>query len=88
MDKVVRDCIEGWFTKPMGEVTLEEAKALIDGCQVTAAGFVWLHRDHTLKQIRKALRVNDAFQKVLDNPEAAKALEHPALQPLLAEASD
>ena len=51
-------------------------------------GFVWMHRDHTLKQIWKAERVNDAFQKVLDNPEAAKALEHPALQPLLAEASD
>jgi len=88
MDRIFRDNVEGWWTKPMGEVTLEDAKALIDSCQVTAAGFIWLHRDHTLKQIRKALRVNDAFQKVLDNPEAAKALQHPALKPLLAEAAD
>jgi hypothetical protein len=32
--------------------------------------------------------VNTAFQQVLDHPEAADALQHPALQPLLDEAAD
>jgi hypothetical protein len=32
--------------------------------------------------------VNTAFQEVLDHPEAAEALKHPALQPLLDEAGD
>jgi hypothetical protein len=40
----------------------------------------------TVKEIRKAQRVSAAFQQVLDHPQAA--LQHPALQPLLEEASD
>src|SRR5262245_58303516 len=88
LDKVFRDNVEGYLTKPMVEITAEDVKNVIDAHQVSASGFVWMHSAHTLKQIRKALQLNDAFQKVLDNPEAAKALEHPALQPLLAEAAD
>jgi hypothetical protein len=42
----------------------------------------------TVKEIRKAQRVNAAFQRVLDHPQAAEALQHPALQPLLDEAAD
>ena len=42
----------------------------------------------TVKEIRKAERVNRAFQQVLDDPEAAEALQHPALKPLLDEAAD
>ncbi len=42
----------------------------------------------TVKEIRKAQRVNSAFQKVLDHPQAAEILQHPALQPLLDEAGD
>jgi hypothetical protein len=42
----------------------------------------------TVKEIRKALRVNKAFQQVLDDPEAATALQQPALKPLLDEAAD
>jgi hypothetical protein len=41
-----------------------------------------------VKEIRKALRVNAAFQEVLDNPAAGDALQQPALQPLLDEAAD
>ena len=37
----------------------------------------------TVKEVRKALRVNAAFQEVLDDPAAGDALEHPALKPLL-----
>ena len=42
----------------------------------------------TVKEIRKAQRVNTAFQQVLDHPDAAEALQHPALKPLLDEAAD
>jgi hypothetical protein len=42
----------------------------------------------TAKEVRKALRVQKAFQSVLDHPDAAAALAHPALKALLDEASD
>ena len=42
----------------------------------------------TVKEIRKAQRVNSAFQQVLDDPQAAELLQHPAMQPLLDEAAD
>ena len=42
----------------------------------------------TVKEIRKAQRVNAAFQRVLDHPQAAEILQHPAMQPLLDEAGD
>ena len=41
----------------------------------------------SVQEIRKALRVQQAFQQVLDDPEAAQALQHPALKPLLDEAA-
>ena len=41
-----------------------------------------------MKEIRKAQRVNTAFQQVLDHPQAAEILQHPALQPLVDEAGD
>jgi hypothetical protein len=34
------------------------------------------------------VRVNQAFQRVLDDPAAAQALGEPALAPLLTEAAD
>jgi hypothetical protein len=43
--------------------------------------------DASVQEIRKALRVQKAFQQVLDQPEAAQALQHPALKPLLDEAA-
>ena len=42
----------------------------------------------TVKEIRKAQRVNSAFQQVLDHPQATEILQHPAMQPLLDEAAD
>ena len=42
----------------------------------------------TAKEVRKAVRLQKAFQSVLDHPGAAEALKHPALKALLAEASD
>jgi len=42
----------------------------------------------TAKEVRKAVRVQKAFQSVLDHPDAAAALAHPALKALLDEAAD
>ena len=44
--------------------------------------------DITIPQAKKAQRLQQAFQKVLDNPDAEKALQHPALKPLLEQAAD
>src|SRR5687768_16238063 len=66
---------------------LAAEKALILGAQQRAAAYA-RNYPGTVKEIRKALRVNEAFQRVLDHPEAAAALQHPALQPLLDEAAD
>ncbi|PZV16950.1 MAG: hypothetical protein DCF20_07310 [Pseudanabaena sp.] len=39
--------------------------------------------DGSVKAVRKALHLQEVFQQVLDNPDAATALSHPALKPLL-----
>ena len=62
-------------------------KAFILGAQQTAAAYA-RNYGGTVQEIRKAQRVNAAFQQVLDHPDAAEALQHPALQPLLDEAAD
>ena len=58
---------------------LAALKAFILGAQQTAAAYA-RNYGGTVKEIRKAQRVNAAFQQVLDDPEAAEALQHPALQ--------
>ena len=75
--------VEGYEGLP----DLQAVKAFILGAEETAAAY---QRNYggTVKEIRKALRVNDAFQRVLDDPEAGEALQHPALKPLLDEAAD
>jgi hypothetical protein len=62
-------------------------KQFILSAQVTAAAYA-RNYGGTVKEIRKAARVNKAFQQVLDDPEAAKALQQPALKALLDEAAD
>jgi hypothetical protein len=66
---------------------LEAVKNFILSAQVTAGGYS-RNYSGTVKEIRKAARVNKAFQQVLDDPAAAEALQAPALAPLLAEAAD
>jgi hypothetical protein len=75
--------VEGYEGLP----DLQALKAFILGAEETAAVY---QRNYggTVKEIRRALRVNDAFQRVLDDPEAGEALQHPALKPLLNEAAD
>jgi hypothetical protein len=66
---------------------LAAVKDFILSAQVTAGGYA-RNYPGTVKEIRKALRVNEAFQQVLDDPSAADALRHPSLKPLLDEAAD
>jgi hypothetical protein len=70
------------------QVGSSELKQLLQYTQVRA---VWYFNDlHalTVPQIKKAVRVNQAFQRVLDDPAAEQALAQPALAPLLTEAAD
>src|SRR3954470_12606324 len=66
---------------------LQAVQAFVLGAEQTAAAY---QRNYagTVKELRKGLRVNDAFQRVLDDPNAGDALQHPALKPLLDEAAD
>jgi hypothetical protein len=75
--------VEGYDGLP----DLQAVKAFVLGAEQTAAAY---QRNYggTVKEIRKALRVNDAFQRVLDDPDAGDALQHSALKPLLDEAAD
>ena len=78
----------------------EPLESLIETVRASGVEAVQLHGDESVAYcadlrsslngttIIKALRVNDAFQRVLDDPSAADALQHPALKPLLDEAAD
>ncbi len=65
-----------------------DLKRILQSAQSPAAGYWNMLADQTVPQIRKAQRVEAAFQQVLDHPEAAEALTNPILQPLLEEAVD
>ena len=81
------DAIFGHTEGYDGLPDLAAVKALVLSAQQTAAAYA-RNYPGTVKEIRKAHRVNAAFQQVLDHPEAAAALQHPALRPLLDEAAD
>lgn len=70
-----------------GLPNLAAVKDFILSAQISAGGYA-RNYPGTVKEIRKAERVNKAFQQVLDGPAAAEALGHPALKPLLDEAAD
>jgi hypothetical protein len=63
-------------------------KRIIQSVQTPAAGYFNALGDYTVPQVKKAERVEQAFQKVLDDPAAEQALGQPALKPLLDEAAD
>lgn len=75
--------VEGYDGLP----DLAALKKFIMGAEETAAAYA-RNYPSTVKEIRKAERVNRAFQQVLDSPQAGEALAHPALRPLLDEAAD
>jgi hypothetical protein len=75
--------VEGYEGLP----DLAAVRAFVLGAEQTAGAYA-RNYPGTVKEIRKAQRVNRAFQQVLDHPQAAEALQHPALAPLLDEAAD
>src|SRR5512132_3423862 len=75
--------VEGYESLP----DVAAVKAFVLGAEVMAAASA-RNYGGTVKEIRKAERVNKAFQQVLDDPEAGEALQHSALKPLLDEAAD
>jgi hypothetical protein len=70
--------------KPAGPLL----KAVIQKIQTPATTYFNALSDLTLPQIKKAQRLQEAFQGVLDDPAAQEALQHPALKPLLEQAAD
>lgn len=75
--------VEGYEGLP----DLAAVQSFILGAQQSAAAYA-RNYGGTVKEIRKAQRVSAAFQQVLDHPDAAEVLQHPALRPLLDEAAD
>jgi hypothetical protein len=67
---------EDWTNSPT-------IKQFLQSAQVPATGFYRAIPDLTLGQIKEAQRVKEAFEKVLDTPGAAEALQNPVLKPLL-----
>ena len=77
------ECPEGFdrFTGP-------QVREVIQNNQSPAAGYFEAFPDLTMGEIDKGRRVREAFEQVLEQPEAATLLQHPALKPLLEEAAD
>ena len=65
---------------------LAAVRAFVLEAQIAATAYA-RNYGGTVKEVRKAQRVNAAFQQVLDHPDAAEALQHPAFKPLLDEAA-
>jgi hypothetical protein len=65
-----------------------QLKQILQAAQVPATTYFNALADLTMSEIRKAQRVEQAFQQVLDDPAAATALQQPALEPLLEQAAD
>ena len=80
---VIFSHVEGYDGLP----DVAAVRAFVLGAERPAAAYA-RNYGGTVKEIRKAQRVNNAFQQALDHPQAAEALQHPALQPLLDEAAD
>jgi hypothetical protein len=63
-------------------------KEILQDVQVPAEAYSNSLGQHTMPEVAKAARVNQAFQQVLDDPAAPQALQaSPALKPLLEQAA-
>jgi hypothetical protein len=68
--------------------TANDFKAMVLNHEVETLAFLSTAPDVTTAETLKGQKLLKAFEQVLDNPDAAKALQHPALKPLLDLASD
>ena len=66
----------------------DEMKVLLNANRVTATTFIRSFPNVTVRQQYKMMQLQKAFEQVLNDPDAAQALEHPALKPLLEQAAD
>jgi hypothetical protein len=66
----------------------DEMKVFLNANRVTATTFIRSFPNVTVRQQYKMMQLQKAFEQVLDDPDAAQALEHPALKPLLEQAAD
>ena len=85
--KLVGDTFDGILSfcegYPGPSASVNAKKEYMQGHSQQAFSYTRAYRS-TVKEIWKALEVQKAFQQVLDNPDAAKALaQTPALKPLL-----
>jgi hypothetical protein len=60
-----------------------ELKRIIQSRQVTAASYFESLSPLTMTEVLKNAALADAYNQVLEDPEAEQALQHPALRPLL-----
>ena len=63
-------------------------KKVLQAAQIPATSYFNVLSNLTMPEILKAVRVQQAFQQVLDDPAAAELLQHPAMAPLLAQAAE
>ncbi len=63
-------------------------KAIVQSVQSPACSYFNTLGNWTMPEIDKGMRVQEAFQRVLDDPAAEEALRHPVLKPLLDQAAD
>lgn len=70
------------------QLSAQGLRDFIQSAQIQSAGFFVTLSTKTIGQLRKAIRVQEALEKVLEQPEASTLLQHPALKPLLDEAAD
>ena len=75
---------EGFKTKP----SLAQMRDSLQASQIPATAYYNVLGDYTIPQIKKALRLEQAFQQTLDDSAAVQALQQPALKPLLEQAAD
>jgi hypothetical protein len=71
-----------------GEISDSASLEFLNTHRTRAAAYDDTFKDLTVAVKQKAMALYKAFQQVLDNPAAAQALQHPALKPLLDQASD
>jgi hypothetical protein len=75
------------YTPEMERASNAELKQFLQSAQEQAVAFFNAFPNHTLSQIKQALLLSQAFERLLDDPDAAEALQHPALAPLLERAA-
>lgn len=76
------------FNAYKSQPSLEVLRDSLQDHQIPAVAYYNILSAYTIPQIKKAMRIDQAFQQVLDDPAALQALEHPALKPLLDQAAD